>query len=522
MKTLLQFLILFFYLTFVSFSQQYVHHSGKSHELNDVLITDANHSWAISDSGTSWTPQPLPLGTRFLLTIDFSSNAKGFSGGWREGQNFGFEGAGVYTTNGGSVWELSSLPDSTRAIIYSKIFNNLTGIAAAAYNYYDSPKANLSEYLNELYREKKYTQIPYALLGFIREAKTGGIILKTNDAGATWNTITALPDSFSYITGACFTDENNGFIIAPADSLTHILKTTDGGYSWKIKFSFPPSSGSKSIVFSSPLKGIAVGYNLSNTEQGLVAVTNDGGENWTYQFIQLAGNLAAASFSNENTFYATGQNLQNSYVLKSTNAGFDWFQTSFSSTEFFLDGINFLLETNSGFIFGIPFSLSKIFVIKTFSGGDTWSEPAFITSFSGSQIFSSKILDENNVYLCGGNFTGQGLILKTSNALLSVESNLLTKPNDFYLEQNFPNPFNPSTRIQYQVSSSSHVALKVYDVLGNEVATLVNEAKPIGTYEVTWNAVNLPSGVYFYRIQSGPSTISGQVFIDTKKMLLLR
>jgi CubicO group peptidase (beta-lactamase class C family) len=95
-------------------------------------------------------------------------------------------------------------------------------------------------------------------------------------------------------------------------------------------------------------------------------------------------------------------------------------------------------------------------------------------------------------------------------------------PFQYYLSPNYPNPFNPGTKIKYSVPQSSNVILKIFDVLGNEIETLVNQEKPSGTYEVTWNATNLPSGVYFYRIQSGPSTGSGQVFIETKKMILLK
>ena len=91
----------------------------------------------------------------------------------------------------------------------------------------------------------------------------------------------------------------------------------------------------------------------------------------------------------------------------------------------------------------------------------------------------------------------------------------------FQLKQNYPNPFNPSTRIQYQVSGNSQVSLKVYDLLGNEVATLVDEYKPSGSYEVDFSTVetrhglSLPSGVYFYKLQAGS-------FVETKKMVLLR
>ena len=95
-------------------------------------------------------------------------------------------------------------------------------------------------------------------------------------------------------------------------------------------------------------------------------------------------------------------------------------------------------------------------------------------------------------------------------------------PDRFYLYQNSPNPFNPSTIIKYTIPNvtlsgveGSLVTLKVYDVLGNEVATLVNEEKPVGTYELKWDAANLPSGVYFYQLKAGE-------FIQTKKMLLLK
>jgi len=75
--------------------------------------------------------------------------------------------------------------------------------------------------------------------------------------------------------------------------------------------------------------------------------------------------------------------------------------------------------------------------------------------------------------------------------------------DNFILYQNYPNPFNPSTNISYGITQSGLVTLKIYDVLGTEIETLVNEEKPVGTYELNWNAANLPSGVYFYRLQAG-------------------
>ncbi len=100
-------------------------------------------------------------------------------------------------------------------------------------------------------------------------------------------------------------------------------------------------------------------------------------------------------------------------------------------------------------------------------------------------------------------------------------------PDKFELGQNYPNPFNPSTSIKYQVSSSSLVTLKVYDVLGNEVATLVDEYKPAGSYEAEFKSTvgshQLASGVYFYRLQAVYSESgSAKIFVETRKMIMLQ
>jgi hypothetical protein len=86
---------------------------------------------------------------------------------------------------------------------------------------------------------------------------------------------------------------------------------------------------------------------------------------------------------------------------------------------------------------------------------------------------------------------------------------------EYDLAQNFPNPFNPSTTIRYQIPQAGIVTLKIYDILGSEVATLVNEEKLAGKYEVNFNASSLASGVYIYKIQAGS-------FINSKKMILLK
>jgi len=87
--------------------------------------------------------------------------------------------------------------------------------------------------------------------------------------------------------------------------------------------------------------------------------------------------------------------------------------------------------------------------------------------------------------------------------------------SSFSLEQNYPNPFNPTTTISWQSPLGIWQIVKIYDVLGREIAILVNEEKPAGTYEIKFNASNIPAGVYFYQLKAGD-------FIETKKMVLMK
>lgn len=105
-----------------------------------------------------------------------------------------------------------------------------------------------------------------------------------------------------------------------------------------------------------------------------------------------------------------------------------------------------------------------------------------------------------------------GAILGTTGVQESAGS---VVPDAYALTQNYPNPFNPSTTIQFSIANSQFISLKVYDLLGREVATLVNEVKPAGSYTARWNAGGAPSGTYFYRLHTGR-------FVETRKMILVK
>ena len=140
-------------------------------------------------------------------------------------------------------------------------------------------------------------------------------------------------------------------------------------------------------------------------------------------------------------------------------------------------------------------------------------EEISLANYLSSQVKLQFVLDTDNELTRDGWYVDDiGVFIYT----IPTETPSEIKPvYEFSLEQNYPNPFNPTTSIQYAIGSRQFVTLKVYDVLGNTVATLVNEEKPAGTYEVKFDASNLSSGIYFYKLQAGS-------FIKTKKMILLR
>lgn len=134
-------------------------------------------------------------------------------------------------------------------------------------------------------------------------------------------------------------------------------------------------------------------------------------------------------------------------------------------------------------------------------------------------VYGKRALHANNGYvsLVTGSESQQKIFVTTGNPSETGTSNEVDSetPNQFSLHQNYPNPFNPSTIISYQLTGNSEVSLKVFDMLGREVATLVNERKTAGEHEVTFDAFGLPSGVYIYQLKA-------EEFQQTRKMVLVK
>ncbi len=154
-------------------------------------------------------------------------------------------------------------------------------------------------------------------------------------------------------------------------------------------------------------------------------------------------------------------------------------------------------------------------IIKYDPASDNWEE--FSNMPYAAFSISSSILN-GKLYLIGGlnnARTPLDIVYEINpSVVLPVDEGKLL-PSTISLDQNYPNPFNPSTTIKYSIPNQTNVTIKVFDVLGSEIITLLNEEKPAGNYEVTWDASGFSSGVYFYKLSAGK-------YVETRKMLLLK
>jgi polyhydroxybutyrate depolymerase len=156
-------------------------------------------------------------------------------------------------------------------------------------------------------------------------------------------------------------------------------------------------------------------------------------------------------------------------------------------------------------------SITRTLNFRDITPGQVKSNPYHLTH----KIYTQNDLSNMDFIVhifSNGHFFWSDTLTFTVTGIAENETN---QPIEYALKQNYPNPFNPSTKINFTISQKGYVTLKVYDILGNEIVTLASGEKPAGTYELTWDATNLPSGVYFYQLNAGP-------FVETKKMLLVK
>lgn len=456
-----------------------------------------------SDGGVTWGPVRIPCGAS--LNIIYGDGNYLFVGG---GDNMFMR-----STNFGTDWELlTNIPGTS---LYSIHFpDNEHGYAAG----YDGVFIKTTD--RGLTWKGGYISSGFACTNvqgiYFLNANTGyaahsyGMVTKTTDGGKTWNKL--IPDTISTTTvynNVYFVNENLGFAVGKLGSnIDMISKTTNGGISWSRTTNVAASSW-RGVTFYDDMKGIVVGEKLK------AAYTSDGGTTWTLStFTTLppgttTPNLRDVTFIDENTAFASGDSL----MLKTTDGGASWNYISIPGLNVSLTGISYkkYANGNNGYIFtaGMKTGTPRYAgIYHSEDLGATW-----FNNVSGVDlaITLSDVASTNEqvAYISGSAST-----IYSNLPIVSVKEPA-SDVEGYWLAQNYPNPFNPSTMIRYNVVQNGPVELKVFDPLGREVYTLVNEVKSPGTYEISFDGTNLPSGAYIYRLTSGE-------FVQSRKFLLIK
>jgi len=339
--------------------------------------------------------------------------------------------------------------------------------------------------------------------------RAGGPIIETPGNTFKGGMITTLipflnaPDSFSTMGLAITSDKDLGSTLIERGH--EIL--TDGDITSILRFyNIAPSNNSDlnaSLVFSydeSELNGLA--------EKDLsLYLISDSGPGW----IKLGGTVDTQA----NTLTASGIEQFNLMTLAADTKLVPVELTSFTiSTENKLVKLKWQTATelnNKGF----EIERKNPGAVNQNRDNQEWIKIGFVEgSGSTTEIKSYSFID--NIPTGGSNFIYRLKQIDFNGSYkYSDEIEVSILPDDFFLSQNFPNPFNPSTKISFSISKASFVKIKVYDILGEEVTLLVNEEKSPGNYEINFYAENLSSGVYFYKMQAA-------TFSQVKKMILMK
>jgi photosystem II stability/assembly factor-like uncharacterized protein len=370
---------------------------------------------------------------------------------------------------------------------------------------------------------------------------TQNFIWKTSNAGVTWSAI--FDNRINSWGEIFFLDEQNGWMLLD----TKLYSSKDGGNNWTFKYQFlEPTGVTSQITFINDSVGFIVKSKLFKTINS--------GNSWE-SILDTLPDISCVSFYNDQLGF-TGTNQTISYLYKTTDLGSSWI---FSNEVGNYDGAGFLKiqilsndevyvsswyadwiaiglmqkSTNQGATwknigslnFGIsdfefknkPYGwmLSPSGTISgTYNGGLNWSTLHYSTTIYNFEFFDSNLsygISQDHIYITNDGWSTYSV----ADSIVTGVGNENYLSNNFTLHQNYPNPFNPSTVIKYELPKNSWVTLKIYNVLGEEVQTLVSSEKEHGIHEAAFDASTLSSGIYIYNLRAGE-------FVESKKMLLLR
>ncbi len=498
------------------------------------IQTNSQQGWFEQNSGT----------TNDLLSVYFIDSLCGWIGT--------SEGRILKTINGGEDWNLYST-NSNKDVFSIYFINRDTGWCASS-TYSSGGEGDIYKTENGgITWIQKFNGPTILKSVFFNNKNIGWTVgtgfhpvgpqrIKTTDGGETWQA-DSIPGNIVRPEEVYFPNENLGFIVGGQSG--RIIRTTDGGESWSETII---GGWFKDVSFSDELHGICVG--------GVPAKTNDGGETWEvfYTGLQFEIHVAVANYYPKNWI------VDHYIVISTTDDGGKWFPQYYNYYGFAgiqMRDISFVNDS-IGWIVG-----DEGLILKTINGGNpivgepqipillhpvnnsiaytpvyfVWEKieySAYELQVSQDSLFINPIISirrVDTVYSAYLNTSSEYYWRVRSENINSYsewsppvyfstatsdieESKILY---EFRLSQNYPNPFNPTTTIKYQIPEISFVTIKVYDVLGNETATLINEEKPAGEYNVEFRIDNLEltSGIYFYKLQAGNFTI-------TKKMVILK
>ena len=346
-------------------------------------------------------------------------------------------------------------------------------------------------------------------------------LYKTTNAGVNWTTVLQTGGTAGFINGIVFSRTNPNFGIAESDPPTGttywIAKTHDGGNNWYVTTS--PLSGAASAQNSIvAIDSFFYGFGL-NAAPTRVGITSNAGANWLYSALVGTGGTSAficgfAFSSDKMNGIASNSSTANS-ISRTTNGGVNWFAQTIPST---LTSAYCSMKWVPGtsIVYVLVSSSSGTQFFKSTDKGATWTTITFpsATTVNHFDLYYSPSTGIVTAYACKGSTT-TGTVYKYTETVTGIIGSNNEIPSEFALKQNYPNPFNPTTTIEYSISNTAFVTLKVYDILGKEVTSLVSEQKAAGNYNVTFDASNYTTGIYYY-------TLTANNFRETKKMMLTK
>ena len=388
------------------------------------------------------------------------------STGWVSGDS----GTIIRTTNGGNSWTIQN----------SGTYNNIVDIF----------------FLNE--------RTGWALAWEIFPDTTsylGTVILKTSNSGINW--IKSMhPDTNMFFKTVHYRDTLNGFM---GGTPAKIVYTSNGGNNW-FEADIDTTLFVILPIFKIDFFNNQIGYACGGFRDiaGITWVTTNAGRNWKGSIIAPEPFFDISILYQQKAICSGGDLEYGSSIARTSNQGVNWFYDTLGVFGL-ATGIDFRTQSEGWMAAG--YSQRFLFTSDT---GNSWTS---LLTPDNTAIFDVVFPDSTYGFAVGND----GAILKydrTSSGNIAGNQNYF--PERISLYQNYPNPFNPVTKISYELRVTSYASLKVFDVLGNEVKTFVNQKQNGGRYEVEFDGSNLPSGIYFYSLYS-----NGKM-VYTKRMILIK